>query len=77
MPGITQVNTNTNGKEANSFDAIVIGSGIRLLDKLDRKIFKVEVVEVHERPEVIHTKYRVINKIAKVEKEAMVSEVRV
>jgi len=56
---------------------IVIGSGIRLLDKLDRKIFKVEVVEVHERPEVIHTKYRVINKIAKVEKEAMVSEVRV
>lgn len=28
MPGITQVNTNTNGKEANSFDAIVIGSGI-------------------------------------------------
>ena len=54
---------------------IVIGSGIRLFDKLDRKIFKVEIVEVHERPEVIHTKYRVINKKAKVEKEAKGSEV--
>lgn len=56
---------------------IVIGSGIRLFDKLDRKIFKVEVIEVHEHPDVTHTKYRVINKKAKVEKEAKGSEVGV
>ncbi len=56
---------------------IVIGSGIRLFDKLDRKIFKVEIIEVHERPDVIHTKYRVINKKAKVEKETKGSEVGV
>ena len=56
---------------------IVIGSGIRLFDKLDRKIFKVELVEVHERPEVIHMKYRVINKKAKVEQAAKGSEVEI
>jgi glycerol-3-phosphate dehydrogenase len=28
MPGITQVNTNTNGIAQHSYDAIVIGSGI-------------------------------------------------
>jgi len=56
---------------------IVIGSGIRLFDKLDRKIFKVEIVEVHARPDVTHTKYRVINKKAKAEKEVKGSEVAV
>jgi hypothetical protein len=28
MPDTTQVNVNARGKEANSYDAIVIGSGI-------------------------------------------------
>ena len=44
---------------------IIIGNGIRLLDKLDRKVFKVEVVETHQCSDVTHLKYRVINKKAK------------
>lgn len=54
---------------------IIIGNGIRLFDKLDRKAFKVELVEVHHRPEVIHMKYREINKKVKTQKEAKGSEV--
>ena len=44
---------------------IIIGNGIRLLDKSDRKVFKVEVVETHQCSDVTHLKYRVINKKAK------------
>ena len=36
-----------------------------LLDKSDRKVFKVEVVETHQCSDVTHLKYRVINKKAK------------
>lgn len=40
---------------------VVLGSGLRLFDLLDRDSFKIEVEQVSHSPLAVHTKYRVIN----------------
>jgi dihydrofolate reductase len=56
---------------------VVLGSGIRLFDGVDRKNFKVEIADVRQGELAIHTSYRVINKNNKEmhQEESVTSEI--